>query len=266
MTTRTLKQQGQGYGNQPVTVIAKINGAVVYSGEIPTVDQPVPAFPNQEVIIDQDLFTWESTVDFSGTQNLEITVTSGTVILTDTLANYVFTPNPNLPPDSIPGGASVFDVFYSIENDGVVISDPFTNVVIDSVAQSPIRDSGLNGQWYWKIGSGSVFSTTVNIDAGFEVPAWDSGSTYNWGAWANYNDALYFCWKNSGSSAGTLPTTQTVWQPIPTPIWNINNSYALNDLVNYSSGTYQALQNITPGTDITNSTFWAERKTGYYPG
>ena len=167
MTVRTFKQCGQGIGSEPVSIIAKIDGAVVFEGDIPTLDIPLPDQPDQvdpSVILSNPIFSWEGTVDFSGTANLEIIVNgTGTLIVNDTVANYVVIGN------TAPS-ANVYGSFYSYTENGVTISDPFSNPKIDGAEVLRVRDfdpaNPLDGQWWYTVDSESTFTGTLNITAG----------------------------------------------------------------------------------------------------
>jgi len=178
MTVRTFKQNGQGYGVQPCSIIAKIDAMTVFSGEIATLNEPFPILPQPDIKFGVDLFSWTvPDISFTGTLDLEIIVTGSTLLLSKTLANYVMIPNPDYPgpdplnplPISIPGGPDEFGSFYQFEQDGTVYSDPFTQEAIDGIEQTGPYNPELPGQWYWQIPAGSVFTTVVNIQPGYPV-------------------------------------------------------------------------------------------------
>jgi len=167
MTTRTFKQYGQAYGSVPASITATIDGTVVFSGPIPTIDTPIPFDPL--IFIDRPtLFTWTNTVEFSGTQSYSITVTGSPLLLVHTLADHCRADD-----------ALEFNSFYSRVSEGIVITDPFTNVTIDGVLQQRgPNNSDLPGQWYWLIPADSTFTATLNINAGLE-PGIDPGPNPN---------------------------------------------------------------------------------------
>lgn len=108
MTTRTLRFYGLGYASSPVTIVATVDGTTVYSGPIPTLDQPTyELLPDEQEI----MFTVECDTDFSGVKPVSITVAGGTMVMAQTLANYyAIIPNPVFTPEqyaivSNPGGA-----------------------------------------------------------------------------------------------------------------------------------------------------------------
>ena len=157
MTTRTFKQFGQGYGATPAVVTTSIGGTVVFSGNVPTVDSPMPSFPNLEVT-GTELYTWTNTVDFAGTQSFSMTVQNSTVLLTESFANYC---NAN--------DSAQFGLFYTYEVGNTLVADPFTDVAIDGISLQKSMDySEYNGQWYWTIPAGSTFTATLNVSAGVE--------------------------------------------------------------------------------------------------
>ena len=170
MTIRTIKQQGQLYGLGSATVVAKIDGTVVFSGTIDAVNQPVPALPSLGTVEGVDLFSWEEDVDYTGTRALEIYVTGATLLLTDTLANYYTIsqpwPNPETPVPGISSGATGFGWVYFVNTNDVIVTDPLSNVAIDGKALTADHTPELTGQWYWRVTSGSTLTATVNIIAG----------------------------------------------------------------------------------------------------
>jgi hypothetical protein len=153
--TRTFTQKGQAYGAVPCNITAKIDGVVVFSGEVPTINTPIPPLPNLDLDLGTPLFSWTKPIDFAGTCELEIAVSGSQLIITDTIADYV-----NRKDSSATGD------FYQIEIDGVVYSDPFIDEKINGVAQAGPYNPELPGQWYWTVNPGSTFTTTVNIMAG----------------------------------------------------------------------------------------------------
>lgn len=157
MTTRTFKQLGQAYGSTPATITATVNSTVVFSGQIPTIDAPLPILPDLS-FTGTELFTWTNTVDFAGTQSFSISVANSPLLLTNTSADYCSANN-----------SSEFQSFYSYIQDSINISDPFSNTAIDGVAVQRGPDStDLLGQWYWIIPVGSTFTATLNVNAGVE--------------------------------------------------------------------------------------------------
>jgi hypothetical protein len=166
MTARTFKQLGQGFGTEPVGIVARINGVVVFEGTTDAIDEPVPDLIDTDEDFDTVLFTWENTVNFSGTAELEITVTGpGSIVLNTTLANYVAVGNTT-------SGPNTYGTFYSYTEGDLTIVDPFSNPKIDGAEVIRERDFNpvmpLTGQWQYIIMAESDFTATVNITAGVE--------------------------------------------------------------------------------------------------
>jgi hypothetical protein len=82
---RTFKFYGQGYGSTPVSIIAKINDTVVYTGPVPTI--PLPEGPRPAPIPPEqvELFSIANSAtlntDFSGILPMTVEVTSGDAVL-----------------------------------------------------------------------------------------------------------------------------------------------------------------------------------------
>ena len=175
MTIRTFKQMGQAFGVGTVTLTTKIDGNIVFNGIITPLDEPFPIFPDSNTLFNSELFTWTEDSAFAGERNLEIAVSGGTLLLTDTLANFAPANLITNPPSIITSDDTHFYSFYAFEENGTTVTDPFTNIEIDGAPKSTSHTvapgqigwhAPLPGQWYWKIPSGSVFTATVNIQAG----------------------------------------------------------------------------------------------------
>jgi hypothetical protein len=152
MTTRTFKQYGQAYGSVPASITATIDGTVVFSGPISTLDTPFPSLPGN--IITPEIFTWTNSLDFTGTQSFSIAVTGSPLLLSGTLADHCIANN-----------ATEFGVVFSFDDDGVMVADPFTNVAIDGVAKQRGPDNtAFPGQWQWLIPAGSTLTAVLNIN------------------------------------------------------------------------------------------------------
>ena len=152
MPDKIITQRAQGYGQEPVTVTVQIDGVTVLQGAIPTQDQPPPELPDfwtPELGVD----AWSWTVDsaFSGTQSMTISVDNGKMYLCDTF--YSLSDQPG----------NVYSLKFEQEQANVQFSDPFTAVVINGVAQEPVRDPSHSGQWVWLLTAGDQFGCTVNI-------------------------------------------------------------------------------------------------------
>lgn len=157
MTTRTFIQRGKAYGAVPCTIIAKINNTVVYEGPVTTVDESLPTEPHTQA--NTDLFSWTGTVDFQGTQTMEITVTGSVLVLTTTVANYNSLQNP---------GADHYGAFFYEVVDGIKYQRPLANIKIGGVDQPVVHDETAPGQGHWNIRPGQVFTADVRVNAGFD--------------------------------------------------------------------------------------------------
>ena len=92
MSNRTIQILGYGYGSTTCNATVSYNGATVFSGTIPTLDQAqVLVLPTDQVTI----FTFEIDVTTAGTFPLIINVTGGnTVYIEQVLSNYMPVRNP----------------------------------------------------------------------------------------------------------------------------------------------------------------------------
>jgi len=158
MTTRNFIQCGQAYGSTTASITATIDGTVIFTGPISTLDTPIPTRLDTSPNYMPTIFTWTNTVAFSGTQSYSIAVTGSPLLLGGTTADYCVANN-----------VSAFHSFYTYEIDGVAVADPLTNVAIDGMAQTrgPNNDT-LPGQWHWSIPAGSTLTATLNVNAGSE--------------------------------------------------------------------------------------------------
>jgi len=155
MKTRIFKQLGQAYGIIPAVITATIDNEVIFSGEVTTIDLPLPMLPDPAVT-GIELFTWTNTVCFSGTQSYSISVTGSPLLLTLSIADNVMA-----------NDTAAFGRFYFSKNNGVIIEDPLTDVQIDGISMHVGHERhGLNGQLYWIIPARSTFTATLNVHAG----------------------------------------------------------------------------------------------------
>ena len=152
MPTKTITQRAQGYHNQPVTVTVQIDGATILQGAVPTLDAPLPQMP---AVWTPDFGgnAWSWTVDasFNGTQNMTISVDSGTMYL----CNTVYTLSGDLT-------GNVYNLYFSQTQGNVQFFDPFTNVTINGAEPALNRDEA-SGQWLYQLSAGDQFACTVNI-------------------------------------------------------------------------------------------------------
>lgn len=261
MTIRTFKQIGQGYGSAPCTITANINGSQVYSGTVPTVDEPLPILPNPSLAVTSELFGWSvNDVSYTGTQTMEITVSGSPLLVTEIVANYSPVQNPQLPISPIPGGAGVFS---SLPSD-VIPGDYLINVEIDGIPQTSMEGEGETGQSYWVVPVGSVFTATVNvINPGLDAPIWDPAVTYGYRSFVTYNDQMYFCDRPQGVPVGTAPSDLSYWTTIPFPEWNSSSTYLQFQRVRSGNDGYRALNAVPANTPVSDTNYWAPINSNY---
>lgn len=244
MTTRNFIQQGLAYGSTPTSITVAFDGVQIYSGPVPTVDQPLPG-PGTD--IEDTAYTWTLPAEFDGPINVVLQVSGSTFVLADTMANRVTVNSPAFF-DTVP-------FFQTI--DGLVVDEPFTNVQINGIAES--RTNPPDGQWYWKIAPGQTFSATLNIPVGVTYPDWDPAQSYPVQSNVVYQNN---CYSNGDTAAapGLVPSSNPeTWFVLPVPQWNINDSYPIYARVRAPSGGYMALQAVPAGVPITDTTYWQLR-------
>lgn len=170
MTTRTFKQYGQGYGATPATIAVTLDGVQIFSGDIATLDQPVPDMPivpGENLGV--ELYSWTKDLAFQGADTLQITVVDGTFLMSKSVANYFKYVDPALPSGPYAtSGPNNYVPFYYYTDNGEVIYDPLSNVSIDGVAKTVARAPGEYGQWYWVLGPGQTMTATMNVIAGYD--------------------------------------------------------------------------------------------------
>lgn len=164
---RIFKQLGQGYGESPVSIVAKIDGNTVFSGTVPTINSAVPG-EMLSTALGVDCFSWTDPVaDFQGTRNLSIAVSGGFFQTGETMAQ-ISTDDPEH-----------YGWVYTSNIGDVIFSDPLTEVSIDGSVKTRPEDTDLPGQWGWTIPSGSTLTATLNINKVMStyIPGNTPGST-----------------------------------------------------------------------------------------
>lgn len=165
---RTFQFYGQGYGSTPVSITARINNTLVFSGEIPTVDlpvnpQPAPPLSEQPVIVTIPDSAALNT-DFAGSLPMTITVAGGTgVIFGEIFANYY---QGNLQTDPNAGISTGFAQCYignPVNSEGT--PDTRSSVQINGVTQVPPLDKSV-GCWNWFLQPGDTMTYNWNISIG----------------------------------------------------------------------------------------------------
>ena len=165
MTTRTIKHTGQAFGSLPTIISAKINGAEVYNGPVSTLHEPMRPYNNPDEIF-PELFSWTTDTNFAGTQEMEIAVSNGQLVIGETLSNYTFTTPSNK--------SNVFGPVYLHavpgETGNVMYTNAITAISINGVFREDSLTNGAIGQTCWPLESGDVFTCTVRISASPLIP------------------------------------------------------------------------------------------------
>jgi len=175
---RTFQFYGLAYGNSPVTITAKINSTQIFSGTVPTVDQPLPATPPAES--DQVvLFTIDNSAalntDFAGSLPMTLVVSGGDGIWVEQIdANYYPGDTQSDPNAGTVNGYS--QCYQGSPTNSDNSQDPRSSVVIGGVSKSPQRPP--DGTWAWPITSGQTMTHNFNIGLGMVANALGNISSY----------------------------------------------------------------------------------------
>ena len=159
MTTRTFKQMGVAFGDQPLEITAKVDNVVVYQGPVTTLNEPFPELPNSNYHVTNELFSWTTDLFFTGSQVIDITVGSGAELLVATTAgNYTPIPDPNTG-NIISSGPDNYITFRIQQFGNTYIN----GTLIDS---QTINHDELPGMWWWRLASGDSFVENITIMPG----------------------------------------------------------------------------------------------------
>ena len=100
MAIRTVQFLGMGFGPDPATITVTANGTQVFSGTVPTLNQPVPSLPDVALMPDQEvLFNLELDTAFAGNLPMTVTVNNGAAIFSEVMTNYWPIQNPVYSPE-----------------------------------------------------------------------------------------------------------------------------------------------------------------------
>jgi len=165
---RLIKIQGFGISRTtaPVIIEAKINEKVVYFGEVDTHKKASPAdILHKTDTKSIDVFSWVENSN-SDVKKMSITVHSGIFLYTKTLTTLIGHENLKDP--------KLFDSFHYKDDNGVIISDPNSNILIDGVPYNdiPKNRKKMTGQWRIVVPEKSTMSCDVHLDQA----NWDSDS------------------------------------------------------------------------------------------
>lgn len=93
MANRTLKFFGRGYGANPASITVVFDGVQVFSGSIPTVNEPLPV-PGPSAGVLDELFTVSIPMEFDGEKAVSITVDGESALIGPESINYAIIRNP----------------------------------------------------------------------------------------------------------------------------------------------------------------------------
>lgn len=95
MTNKTVQIRGYGFGPSDATTTVTLDGNTIFTGAVPTTNQPVPSLPDTGLLGESVvLFSFEVPVDFQGTKPMTCQVTNGTIVFADIFSNYYPMYNP----------------------------------------------------------------------------------------------------------------------------------------------------------------------------
>ena len=168
-TNRTINFYGYAYGDVPVQLNAHINGELVFSGAVSTLNEAMPDTNGFDMSTAPILFSVTESalfpIDFAGTYPLTLSVATGDGILQcNTFSNYM---------EQItkiddkwvttPGTVDVFSDCFTEQTDS---DDSRTKVTIDGMPMPEDRtDTGV-GQWTIEIMAGSTMSCDFSVSLG----------------------------------------------------------------------------------------------------
>ena len=168
---RTLQFYGCAYGDSNVSLTATINGTTVFSGEVPTINSPVPVPPvdfSNEII----LFSIENSTlfptNYSGAYPMSITVSGGyAAAFNDINCNYM--PTGNVTATTVMENSSISGnvlTVGTVSSGTVAIGQMLTGT--DIVANTRI-ESGSDATWIVN-NSQTVPNTTITGELITPVP------------------------------------------------------------------------------------------------
>jgi hypothetical protein len=164
---RTFQFLGNGYGDTPVSLTVTVAGTQIFSGEIPTVNEPIDPPPEWNPSTQVVLFELPNSValntDFSGSLNTTITVSGGYGVNFGEIDSNYYIGNVV----TYPGAGTVdnFSQCYTgIPTSSDSSEDPRSSVTIGGVSQPTVRPP--NGAWNWLVSSGETITYNWNISLG----------------------------------------------------------------------------------------------------
>lgn len=194
MTNRIIQVIGQGFNPTPVSIVATVDGNVVYSGTVPTVDQGiyVTQLPEHSELQGQltstktALFSFEKDLNYQGNVSITISVTGGSVWFGTVISNYVSGRylNPALTPEqqavvnnSSSTMAELQQIQFDIANpsftaEQIAQLQTYTSFPYPDEVQAMVVEHNAKLRWH---SSGAAFDRLTNIEEGTDV-TWSSVS------------------------------------------------------------------------------------------
>jgi hypothetical protein len=166
MTTRTFRQLGIGFGEQPANITAKINNVVVYQGPVTTLNEEFPVLPNFAFKITNVLFSWTEDITYAGPAVVEIQVDENSdLIVAEIDANYNPIPNPAFVNETeTPGVANIIssgvDGFLDLQTSQ--IGDIYVDGTLHTVDYTPPQ----SGQHWWELTVADTIELNTTITPG----------------------------------------------------------------------------------------------------
>ena len=170
MANRTIQFCGYAYGSVPVQLNAHINGQLVFSGTVDTLNEVIPdgqadmtTAPVLFSVTESELFP----TTFSGSYPMTVSVATGYgIIICQTNSNYMISGGPDGP--FTPGNATTFlSCFTGTPTNSESTTDSRSSVQINGIAQVPPMSTSL-GQWAWQVDAGSTLECNFNVSVGSE--------------------------------------------------------------------------------------------------
>ena len=170
MANRTIQFCGYAYGAAPVQLNAHINGQLVFSGTVDTLNETIPS-EQVDTANAPVLFSVTESVlfptSFSGSYPMTVSVATGYgIIICQTNSNYMTAGGPDGP--FTPGNATTFlSCFTGTPTNSEGTLDSRSSVQINGIAQVPPLTPS-SGQWAWQVDAGSTLECNFNVSIGSE--------------------------------------------------------------------------------------------------
>jgi hypothetical protein len=180
MTARTFKFLAKAYGTKPAQITVLRDGSPLFSGALAPTESALvfPADPTTFEVEFDELFQFDVEIGTAIHSDITINVAGSDVLFGPVNMNYFPKSNPAV--TSLPEYSAELNNLVSLAQErglapfiqdsaewGTVTNDPKTNVKINNVAQTTIRDlvtPPLGGHWYWHVAAGSSFSCEFVFD------------------------------------------------------------------------------------------------------